>query len=88
MAEHLGVLTKKAREAADWDHNLLDDPVCNEFFQKVWCKFAESNMKIFDDVNDRCGTFVTKSLSVARLCNFVFPLLGIRHGAFKQYGML
>ncbi|KAM7536021.1 hypothetical protein Aperf_G00000096534 [Anoplocephala perfoliata] len=50
MAEHLGVLTKEARDAADWDHNLLDDPVCNQFFQNIWCKFADDNMKIFDDV--------------------------------------
>lgn len=51
MAEHLGVLTKESREKADWNHTLLDDPVCDEFYHNVWCRIAESNMKIFDDVS-------------------------------------
>ncbi|EUB58483.1 Phospholipase D2 [Echinococcus granulosus] len=50
MAEHLGVLTKESREHTDWNHELLNDPVCDEFYHNVWCRIAESNMKLFDEV--------------------------------------
>ncbi|KAL5960444.1 Phospholipase D1 [Taenia solium] len=50
MAEHLGVLTKESREKTDWNHELLNDPVCDEFYQNVWCRIAEGNMKLFDEV--------------------------------------
>ncbi|VDM16136.1 unnamed protein product [Hydatigera taeniaeformis] len=49
MAEHLGVLTKESRENIDWNHELLNDPICDEFYHNVWCRIAESNMKLFDE---------------------------------------
>lgn len=55
MAEHLGVLTKESRENSDWNHELLNDPVCDEFYQNVWCRIAERNMKLFDEVSHQSG---------------------------------
>lgn len=59
MAEHLGVLTKESRERLQWDYNLLDDPVCDEFFIDVWCKIADTNMNLFDKVSRSLGLWVS-----------------------------
>ncbi len=60
MAEHLGVLTKESRERLEWDYALLDDPVCDKFFHDVWCKIANTNMELFDQVS---SNYAVKSTS-------------------------
>ncbi|OON20442.1 phospholipase D domain protein [Opisthorchis viverrini] len=58
MAEHLGVLPTLQRGfQGEWPDELLDDPVCDEFFNTIWKATADKNAEIFEQV--RCtGLFV------------------------------
>ncbi|VDP82932.1 unnamed protein product [Echinostoma caproni] len=51
MAEHLGVLpTLKRANRHEWSDELLNDPVCDEFYHGVWRKTARRNAELFEQV--------------------------------------
>lgn len=51
MAEFLGMLPKIPKEYKTYvHHDLLDDPVSNEFFHDVWNATAVNNGEIFEKV--------------------------------------
>ncbi|TPP62666.1 Phospholipase D, partial [Fasciola gigantica] len=51
MAEHLGVLPTLERVNRDeWSDELLNDPVCDEFYNGVWQATAQRNSDLFEEV--------------------------------------
>ncbi|VDN10736.1 unnamed protein product [Dibothriocephalus latus] len=52
MAEHLGVLSAEARSNIDWDYNLLDDPVCDQFYHQVFSCLPTDKLHTIEQVKE------------------------------------
>ncbi|KAG5447459.1 Phospholipase [Clonorchis sinensis] len=75
MAEHLGVLPTLQRGVqGEWPDELLDDPVCDEFFKTIWKATADKNADIFEQVFNAIPANRLKSFSDCRVHREQLPL--------------
>ncbi|TGZ68790.1 hypothetical protein CRM22_004082 [Opisthorchis felineus] len=75
MAEHLGVLPTLQRGVqGEWPDELLDDPVCDKFFNTIWKATAYKNAEIFEQVFNAIPANHLKSFSDCRVHREQLPL--------------